>query len=191
MQALAVLEKCGLFLCLLFLTITPTWARPFTVQPGDVLHITVWKEDSLDRETIVLPDGTISFPLIGTVNAQGLTPAILQNNIREDLYKYIPDAAVTVMVKAPLGHTINVLGQVKKPGELVMQSDLSVLQALSQAGGLTPYAAHDKIVVIRTESGQKTSFSIPYDDIAQGDKLEQDIDLQVGDVIIVPTSGLF
>jgi len=163
----------------------------FTIQPGDVLQITVWKEEGMDRETLILPDGTFTFPLVGTLKAQGVTPQGLQAIIKKDLTPFIPDAAVTVTVKAPLGHTVNVLGQVTKPGEIIMQGRMSVMQALSQAGGLTPYADEDDIIIIRRENGEKRSIDYPYDDIAQGDDLEKDIDLKSGDVIVVPTAGLF
>ncbi len=163
----------------------------FTIEPGDVLQITVWKEDGLDRETLILPDGTFTFPLVGTLKAQGATPQGLQTIIKKSLAPFIPDASVTVTVKAPLGHTVNVLGQVVKPGELIMQGRMSVMQALSQAGGLTPYADEGDIIVLRRENGEKKSIDYPYDDIVQGDDLEKDIDLKPGDVIVVPTAGLF
>ncbi len=113
----------------------------YTIIAGDVLQITVWKEDGMDRETLVLPDGTINFPLIGSMTAAGKTPEAIQAELKDLLKKYIPDASVTVIVKAALGHTVSVIGQVTKPGEIVMGHRLTVMQALSQAGGLTPYAS--------------------------------------------------
>jgi len=166
-------------------------ANDFTIRSGDVLQVTVWKEDGMDRELVVLPDGTITFPLVGTVVVQDLTAVAAQDLIKDKLIKFIPDAAVTVMVKAPLGHTVNVLGQVVKPGEIVMGRRMTVLQVISQAGGLTPYASESSIVILRNLKGEKTSIEYPYDDIVRGRHLEQDVDLVPGDVIVVPTAGLF
>lgn len=163
----------------------------FRIRSGDVLQVTVWKEDGMDQEIVVLPDGTINFPLIGVVMVQDMTPVEAQNLIKSKLKKTIPDASVTVMVKAPLGHTISVLGQVAKPGDIVMGRKMNVMQALSQAGGLTPYASEGSIVVLRNVNGEKKSIKFPYDDVASGEHFDKDVDLMPGDVIFVPTAGLF
>ncbi len=162
----------------------------FLIRPGDVLQITVWKEDGLDRETLVLPDGSITFPLVGTMRAYGLSLPELQQQIAAKLQSAIPDASVTVSVKSPMGHTISVLGQVAKPGEMMIGRALSVMQALSQSGGLTPYASESGILIIRSENGKKRSIPFPYDDIARGKNLDKDINLRPGDVVFVPTAGL-
>ena len=171
--------------------IVPSVDSDYKVRAGDVLQITVWKEDSLDRETLVLADGTITFPLIGSFMAQGMTLSTLQSTIKAKLKNLIPDASVTVLVKSPLGHTVNVIGQVAKPGELVMAHHLTVMQALSQAGGLTPYANEGRIIILRQSGGKEQSIPFPYSDIVAGRSLDQDIVLNPGDVIVVPTSGLF
>ncbi|HEU0118091.1 MAG TPA: polysaccharide biosynthesis/export family protein, partial [Alphaproteobacteria bacterium] len=183
-----------LFLVAVLFSISPAHAQDsnYTINPGDVLQITVWKEESLDREVVVLPDGSVDFPLIGTINVKGKTPAEVQATVKEKLHSYIPDASVSVVVKADLGHTVSVIGQVQKPGELVMGHHLTVMQALSQAGGLTPYAAESHIKILRhTPSGGETSIPFPYDDVVDGDNLDKDIQLKPGDVIVVPTAGLF
>lgn len=129
---------------LLFLTAVSYTAQAegneegFTLQPGDILQVTVWKEEGMDREVLVLPDGTITFPLIGTLMVQDMTPFYVQSAIRDRLQMSIPDASVTVSVKAPLGHKVSVLGQVQKPGEVIMNTRMSVMEVLSQVGGLTP-----------------------------------------------------
>lgn len=163
----------------------------YTITAGDVLQVTVWKEESLDREIVVLPDGDITFPLIGTLNVQDKTPEQVEKDIKEKLKSFIPDASVAVVVKADLGHTVSVIGQVTKPGELVMGHHLSVMQALSQAGGLTPYASENHIIILRRSGGKETSIPFPYDDISSGNKLDADIILKPGDVVVVPTGGLF
>lgn len=164
----------------------------FVVLAGDVLQITVWKEDGMDREVQVLSDGTITFPLIGTVEVQGKTLAELQLAIKEGLESVIPSASVTVSVNAPLGHKASILGQVQKPGEFVLTSSIGVMQLISQAGGLTPYADDNKITIIRrTAEGNKEVIEFPYKKISRGKELDKDIDLKPGDVVFVPDSGLF
>jgi polysaccharide export outer membrane protein len=161
----------------------------YTIIAGDVLQITVWKEDGMDRETLVLPDGTINFPLVGSVVAQGKTPFEVQAELKDLLKKFIPDASVTVLVKAALGHTVSVIGQVTKPGEIMMGHHLTVMQALSQAGGLTPYASEGHIIILHHVDGKEVSIPFPYDDIIEGDKLDKDIALSPGDVVVVPTAS--
>lgn len=164
----------------------------YTVQPGDVLQITVWKEESLDKEVLVLPDSTITFPLIGTFSVKGMGTSQIQQTVKKKLADLIPDASVTVLVKAALGHSVNVMGQVTKPGELVMGHALTVMQALSQAGGLTPYADEDDIIILRRDKNNKQiSIQFPYDDVSTGKNLDKNIDLKPGDVIVVPTASLF
>lgn len=163
----------------------------YHIRAGDVLQITVWREENMDREVLVLPDGTVSFPLIGAFKVQGLTPAQVQSTVKKKLASLIPDASVTVLVKAALGNAISVIGQVGKPGEIVMNHQLSVMQALSQAGGLTPYADEDDIIILRRVDGTETSIEFPYDDVIRGRNLEKNIQLLPGDVVVVPTAGLF
>ncbi len=172
-------------------TVAPAVDSDYIIHPGDVLQITVWKEDSLDREVVVLPDGTISFPLIGTFSTAGMTPGMVQETVRAKLEDLIPDASVAVLVKAPLGHFVSVIGQVGKPGELIMGHRLTVMQALSQAGGLTPYASEGNIIVLRQKDGKEIAIPFPYDDIVNGRNLEKNITLNPGDVIVVPTASLF
>lgn len=164
----------------------------YEISPGDVLQVTVWKEDGMDREVLVLPDGSITFPLIGSFSVLGKTPAEVQDEVKSKLQRFIPDASVTVMIKAALGHSVNVIGQVTKPGEIVMGHRLTVMQALSQAGGLTPYADESSVKILRRgEDGKETAIKFDYSDIASGRHLDKDIVLSPGDVIVVPTAGLF
>jgi polysaccharide biosynthesis/export protein len=163
----------------------------YHLNAGDVLQITVWKEDGLDRETLVLPDGSISFPLAGTIMARGKTPAEVEADLVDKLKKYIPDASVAVVVKAALGNVVDVIGQVNKPGELTLGHSTTVMQALSMAGGLTPYASESKIIIIRNQGGKETSIPFPYDDVVRGQSLDKDIALNPGDVVVVPQAALF
>jgi polysaccharide biosynthesis/export protein len=164
----------------------------YTIHPGDVLQITVWKEESLDREVLVLPDGTVTFPLIGSFTLKGMTPSEAQKLIKKKLGNIIPDASVAVLIKAPLGHSVSVIGQVAKSGEILMGHQLTVMQALSQAGGLTPYADESGIIVLHHDKNNKeTSTPFPYDAVISGHNLDKDITLKPGDVVVVPTASLF
>ena len=163
----------------------------YTLRAGDNLHISVWKEDEMDRIVLILPDGTIDFPLIGSVKAAGLTPAALKDTITEKLLPFIPAATVSVVVKDTAGNTVSVIGQVAHPGDIVMAHELSVMQALSQAGGPTPYADESDIKILRKVDGRQVSLSFDYSMIARGKHLDENINLQPGDVVVVPTASLF
>ena len=164
----------------------------YHILPGDILHINVWKEEEMSREVLVLPDGVITFPLVGSLYVRGMTPQEAQTAIEEKLINTVPDTPVTVSVTSPAGHSVNVIGQVIEPGAVIMRGNMSVMQVLSEVGGLTPYADKGDILVIRTyDNGDKESIDIPYKSIMKGKKLDKDIRLIPGDVIVVPTAGLF
>jgi len=178
---------------LLFLSPHYTWAsengsfgETYTIQPGDVLDISVWKEEDLVRQVLVRPDGGMSFPLAGDMQAAGKSVAELQKLITERLKKYIPDPVVTVSMLKLDGNKVYVIGKVARPGEFLANRYMDVVQALSMAGGMTPYAADNKITVLRRENGKQRSIPFRYGDIEKGEDLEQNIILQSGDVVVVP-----
>jgi polysaccharide biosynthesis/export protein len=158
----------------------------YTVKAGDLLSISVWKEPDLTREALVRPDGSFSFPLVGEVDARGKTVADLNKTVMQRLAKYISDPVVTVTVQEVKGNKIYVIGQVNRPGEFVVNPSVDVMQALSMAGGTTPFASLGDIVILRRTSSGKTALPFRYNDVARGKKLEQNIDLQSGDVVVVP-----
>ena len=160
--------------------------REYKIQPGDVLEVSVWKEENLLKQVLVRPDGGISFPLAGNVVATGKSVEELQSLITEQLTKYIPDPVVTVSTQQLNGNKVYVIGKVARPGEFVANRYMDVVQALSVAGGMTPYAAANKIKVLRRENGQLTAIPFRYGDIEKGEDLEQNIMLQSGDVVLVP-----
>lgn len=160
--------------------------QPYLIQAGDILEISVWKEEGLQKEVIVRPDGTISFPLVNQLDAAKHTVNELQSQLEKELSKYIPDPVVTVDVRQLLGNKIYVIGKVNKPGAFTAPSYIDVVQALSIAGGMTPYAAVDKIKILRRENGKLRSIPFEYGDIEKGENLDQDIVLRPGDVIVVP-----
>ena len=158
----------------------------YTVKPGDVLSIAVWKEPDLQGPVLVRPDGSFSFPLAGQVDARGRTVAELQQTVTERLKKFISDPVVTVSIAEVKGNKVYVLGQVNKPGEFIVNPRVDVMQALSMAGGTTAFAALGDIVILRrTDSGQQ-SLPFHYADVARGRNLQQNIMLQAGDVVVVP-----
>jgi polysaccharide biosynthesis/export protein len=163
-------------------------ADVYRLNPGDKLEITVWEEEKLKQnEVVVLPDGTISFPLVGHVVAAGKTTENLVSLLRERLSKFIPDSEINVRLIAAEGNLIYVTGEVKKPGKFVMKGPTDVMQALSMAEGLTAFAKKNSIIILRREAdGRTKSLPFEYGDVEDGENIESNILLQSGDTIIVP-----
>ena len=158
----------------------------YQIGPEDILDISVWREKDLQREVIVRPDGWLTFPLVGNVEAAGRTPQQLESEIRQRLRKFIPDPVVTVSVKKIQGLKVFVTGRVGKPGEYMVGRYVDVLQALTLAGGLTPFAKEDKIKILRKQGGKEVVIPFDYSEVKKGKRLEQNITLRSGDVIVVP-----
>jgi len=165
----------------------PMGAEPaYLLGPEDVLKVAVWKDEHLTQETVVRPDGMITFPLIGDVAASGRTAEDVRSEIARRLTKFLPNPNVTVTVLKVLSYRIYVLGRVNKPGEYQVGHHTDVLQALSMAGGLTPYAAENDIKIIRRNGTDEQVFPFRYGDAQKGKELRQNILLQRGDVVMVP-----
>jgi len=158
----------------------------YEIGAEDLLEIMVWKEKDLQREVLVRPDGWITFPLVGNLQAKGKTAQQLQDEITTRLRKYIPDPNVSISVKKVAGYKIFIIGRVNKPGEFVVGRYIDVIQALTLAGGLTPFASQGNIKILRKENGKETVIPFDYSDVRKGRQLEQNIMLKSGDVIIVP-----
>jgi polysaccharide export outer membrane protein len=158
----------------------------YLLGPEDVLKVSVWKDEQLTQETVVRPDGMITFPLIGDVAATGRTAEDVRFEIAKRLSKYLPSPTVTVTVLKVLSNRIYVLGRVNKPGEYLVGHYTDVLQALSMAGGLTPYAAENDIKIMRRNGGEEQVFRFRYGDMHKEKDLKQNIILQRGDVVMVP-----
>jgi polysaccharide export outer membrane protein len=158
----------------------------YRLQAGDEIEVSVWEEENLQRTVRIRPDGKFSFPLTGEVNAAGRTVGEIQMELSDRLERYIPEAVVTVSVTALEGNRIYVIGQVNTPGGFVMNPRLSVIQALSLAGGTTAFASVNDIIILRGRGQQQRVFRFAYDDIKRGRNLEQNVDLESGDVVIVP-----
>ena len=164
----------------------PPAPEPYRLQPGDVLQISVWKETDLQGEILVRPDGRLSFPLAGEVAAAGRTVEAVRVELEERLRKLVPEAAVSAMVKQTPGNRIYVIGKVNRPGDFVLLRPTDVMQALSLAGGATPFADVDAIKVLRREADRQVSMSFHYADVARGRRLDQNILLRSGDTVVVP-----
>lgn len=167
-------------------TPTPAVGGDYEIGPEDVLEISVWKEKDLQREVLVRPDGWLTFPLVGNIKAAGRTAYELEQEIRLRLRKYIPDPVVTVSVVKIQGLKIFVTGRVNKPGEYMVGRYIDVLQALTLAGGLTPFAKESQIKVLRREGNKEIVIPFDYSEVKRGKRLEQNIKLRSGDVIVVP-----
>ncbi|MGH8592452.1 MAG: polysaccharide biosynthesis/export family protein [Gammaproteobacteria bacterium] len=158
----------------------------YGIGPEDLLEISVWREEDLQRQVLVRPDGKISFPLAGDIQAAGRTTEQVQQDIKQKLQRYIPDPVVTVTVVTVGGNKIYVIGQVNNPGAYVIGRYVDVLQALTVAGGLTPFASENKIKVLRREGDQEIVFPFEYADVKKGKNLEQNVILKGGDTVVVP-----
>ena len=164
-------------------------AQPsYQINPGDALNIYVWNEESLAREVIVSPDGYISFPLAGQVEAGGKTTADLESALATALGKYLKDEpTVTASLISLEGNIVYVLGKVNRPGPYPINRPTDVTQALAMAGGLNAFAAENSINILRRDAaGKQSAIEFEYGDVKDGDALETNILLRAGDVVVVP-----
>ena len=189
--------SCGFLLTLLFAGAAvaappaPSTGPPadaqYTVKPGDMLQVSVWKEPDLQGPVLVRPDGMFSFPLAGQMDARNKTVSELQQELTTKLKKFISDPVVTVSIQEIKGNKVYVIGQVQKPGDFIVNPRVDVMQALSMAGGTTPFAALGDIMILRrNDSGQQQALPFKYTDVVRGRNLQQNIMLQAGDVVVVP-----
>lgn len=158
----------------------------YKVNPGDTLEISVWREEALQKQVLVRPDGAFSFPLAGDVVAVDRTVADIEADLKSRLSRYIPDLVITVTVTDVSGNRIFVIGQVNEAGVFVMNPVLDVMQALALAGGTTPFASLKDIRILRRENGRQRAMRFDYTDVSKGRSLEQNILLESGDVVVVP-----
>jgi polysaccharide export outer membrane protein len=180
------------FLTLLF-AVTATSAQivneRYALRHGDRMQISVWKDEALNREARVLPDGSISFPLVGRIEVVGLTTADVEKRIVDGLKRYIPEAVVSVVVTGTEGNSVYVLGKVLKPGPIALTSpDTTVLQVLSQVGGLDKFADADSIMVMRKVGNNPRAqmMRVRYSDLLKGNALDSNVVVRPGDTILVP-----
>jgi len=161
-------------------------ADVYLLEPGDVVEITVWEEPDLMKELLIRPDGRLSFPLVGEIDAAGHSVEEIGESIATGLEPYITDPAVSVTVVSTNGSRIYVVGRVNRPGVFPLDARLDILHALTLAGGLAEFADFRNIRVIRrTENGQ-VAIRFNYEEVSRGRELEQNIALRAGDTVVVP-----
>jgi polysaccharide biosynthesis/export protein len=158
----------------------------YKIGEQDVLNITVWKEPQLSGPVVVRPDGKISVPLIDEVQAAGLTPMELQNQLLEKFRPFLAVPKVSVSIREVNSRKVYVIGQVGHAGTFHINNNTTVLQVLTDAGGLRDYANPKKIYVMRTVNGKPVRFPFHYDAVLKGQHYEENILLQPGDTIVVP-----
>ncbi|MBN1103965.1 MAG: polysaccharide export protein, partial [Deltaproteobacteria bacterium] len=158
----------------------------YRTGPRDVLEISVWKDETLTRQIPVPPDGIISFPLIGDLDVREMTIPQIREAVFARISEFIPDPTVTVLLLAANSMTASVIGKVNRPGEFPITLESNVMQLLAAAGGLNPFAASGKILVLRQEGGKTVKIPFDYRQVEKGEDLEQNILLRRGDVVVVP-----
>jgi len=158
----------------------------YQLRQGDALMVSVWKQEALQKQVVVLPDGSITFPLIGRVEVAGLSTPEVERRITAKLKVYIPDPVVTVVITGIDGNRAYVMGKVMHPGPLILSGPITVLQAISLAGGFDKFADEGGIKVIREKPIGQEILPVHYKDIISGDDMSTNIYLKAGDTIVVP-----
>ncbi len=183
----SMILRSSLAICLVFvLNGVVNASERYLLNAGDVLEVSVWNEETLQKQVIILPDGTISFPLAGQLEAQGKSVTDVQLALTEKLKEYLSDPVVTVSVTSVGGNSIHIMGKVNTPGSFVMVQRLDVMQALSLAGGLSPYAEENNIIVLRRNGTKQQTIPVHYASIKKGHDLDTNVLLKSGDVIVIP-----
>ena len=158
----------------------------YQIGPADVLEISVWKDESLTRQLVVPPDGIMSFPLIGDLDVKYMTVTDVRKAITKKLSEYVPDATVSVILLKLDSLRAYVIGKVNKPGQFEITMETSVMQILSMAGGINPFAAGGKILILRQINKKTVKIPFNFDQVMKGENLQQNIIIQRGDVVVVP-----
>ncbi|HHP7234197.1 MAG TPA: polysaccharide biosynthesis/export family protein [Desulfobacterales bacterium] len=165
----------------------PAIGDAYVIGPGDRIDISIWKEPALTRTVTVLPDGSISFPLIDQIQAEGLTIDALKSEIEKRIVRFVPNPNLSVAVNTVGSLYVYVIGKVHNAGRFELNTRINVLQALAMAGGLNPFANEEEIKIFRETGDDRTlQFEFNYQEVSRGRNLEQNIQLQRGDVILVP-----
>jgi polysaccharide export outer membrane protein len=158
----------------------------YVIGSQDMLDISVWREPDFSRTVPVRPDGKISLPLLNDMQAAGLTPSQLAAELTKSLNKFVTNPQVTIIVTQINSQRFYVLGETTRPGAYTLIPDMTILQALSNAGGFTTYANSKKIYLLRQENGKQQKLLFNYKDVISGKRTEQNIALKNGDTIVVP-----
>lgn len=158
----------------------------YVIGAQDVLDVSVWKEPEISRVVPVRPDGKISLPLLNDVQAAGLTPGQLASQLTDSLKKFVTNPQVTVIVTTINSQRVYIIGEMSRPGAFPLLPNMTVLEALSSAGGFTQFAREKSIYVLRSENGKQVKYPFNYKAVVGGKNPEQNIVLKAGDTIVVP-----
>ena len=164
----------------------PEAPEEFTIGPEDVLSITVWHEPDLTNKATVRPDGKIGIPLLNDIQASGLTPKQLQEQITEDLKKFLSEPQVSIVVQEIHSQIVYITGAIARPGAYPLGRPLTVMELLVRAGGLADFAKSEEIQIVRKVGNKLNRFRFNYKQFAEGKNYQQDIRLRTGDMVIVP-----
>lgn len=161
--------------------------KSYVIGENDILEIDVWKEKEISRTIPVRPDGKISLPLVGEIQASGMTPMQLQDDLTKRLKAYIENPEVTVIVTDPRSHQFNVVGEVLRPGSYPLMQTMTVLDAIAESGGFKDFAKETKVYVLRLmPDGTRVRIPFNYKRVIQGRDLQENVALKPGDTIVVP-----
>lgn len=162
-------------------------SKTYVIGENDILEVYVWKDKEISRTVPVRPDGKISLPLVGEVQASGMTPLQLQDDLAQRLKSFLANPQVTVIVTDPRSHHFNIVGQIAKPGEYPLTQSMTALDAISVAGGFRDFAKETKIYILRpVPGGSPARLPFNYKDAIKGKKPENNVLLKPGDTIVVP-----
>jgi polysaccharide export outer membrane protein len=164
----------------------PALPEDYVIGPEDVIGVVFWRDTDMSGDLTVRPDGMITLPLIGDINAAGLKPDALKARIQAAAGKYVTDPNVTIIVRQLNSRKVFITGQVATPGAYPLTGPRTVMQLIALAGGLSEYADADNVTIMRQEQGRTLSFKFNYRDVSKGRKLEQNIQLAPGDTVVVP-----
>jgi polysaccharide export outer membrane protein len=164
---------------------TPVQGGDYLIGVEDVLSLSVWKQPDLSKLVNVRPDGKITVPLMGELQASGKTPMQLSASIAEGLAKFVGEPIVTITVEQINSFKVYMIGEIGKQGELSLKRRTRLLQVIAMAGGLSPYASKN-VVLVREEGGREVRTEIDYRKLINGERPELNIYLKPGDTIIVP-----
>lgn len=164
---------------------TTSLPADYVIGVEDVLSVIFWREKDMSADVIVRPDGKISLPMLNDVTAAGLTPEALAAEVAKAGTKFVRDAGATVIVKEIRSRKIYIIGEVAKPGTFQLGSEMTVLQALGEAGGFIEGADKGDVIIVRNEGGNERRFKFNYNDVVKGKNPAQNIKLMPGDTIIV------
>ncbi len=158
----------------------------YRLSAGDVIEISVWKDEALNKQMEIPPDGIISFPLMGDVNTAGMTVTMLRDTVEKKIGEFIPDPTVTVILLKSVSNRVYVIGKVNTPGQFAIVGNTNVMQILSMAGGLNLFADKENILILRLNGTKTIKLKFNYKEVEKGESLEQNIVLNRGDVVVVP-----